>query len=474
MSSSKRESVFIRKIRNWRGNNEIVGYTLRLKGYTYNEKNVHGFACGMINKNDQTKLVSYLNDVLSWNKLGRPINAEIIEKNEKMKVSFYKMYEWLVGLGLLEADSEGTVEEAIQAYVDQEQKVASTIKAVREVWAEVSCIVPLSTKLRDVTEKKLRQVHKALHTGKCSNHKRTGEKHSDCNMMKRWSCITRVFDAAKREGLITIDPCERIAGKKYAKGCTRRKKTYQSVEDFEEMYNLYERMPDIQMFLVQMYTIGSRPGEAWYYDSWEDIEWIEDRPVYINRHYCKTARDVDEGQGHRLGQVRVAIPKRMQDELIKYRDALLMWEVDYPHLFTHRNADCKPPVWNEAKKSFTGRIYCVRKFKYAYMQEAKLKKFDHKLPKALPTTLRASCSSHIYDIGGSRYENHYLQHNEKARESHYCSPLSGRPEMYVVPEGNFYSLYNELFVIGTEGFYNKFNTQDEVLVQVKEDQAMNV
>jgi len=73
-----------------------------------------------------------------------------------------------------------------------------------------------------------------------------------------------------------------------------------------------------------------------------------------------------------------------------------------------------------------------------------------------------------HDIGGSRYENHYLQHNEKAREAHYCSPLSGRPEMYVVPEGNFYSLYNELFEIGTEAFYNKFNTQDEVLLGITE------
>ena len=470
MSKQKIVSVFYKPNEN-KKTKAITSYVLRIRGYAYKGKTWHDLVnVKMMNKKGRDRLAEFVSTIIDWNKLNRPIDADLAEKISQYSISLPSLYEKLVSLELLECETVGAVEEAIQAYIDQEKKVASTIKKVCDVWEEIADIIPPSTKLRDVNEKKVRAVHKALHSGKCSTHYMTGKPHSDASMKTRWSCITRVFDAAKRAGLITINPCDKVGGRKYAKGCSIRKKDYHSIGKFEHTYSLYERMPDIQMFLTQMYTIGSRPGEAWYYDRWEDIEWERDRPKYMNRHYCKTASDVDEGEGHRLGQVKVGIPKRMQDELIKYRDALLMWEVDYPHLFNHRNADCKPPVWDQAKKSFTGRIYCVRKFKYAYYQEAKLKGFLDKLPKALPTTLRASCSSHIFDIGGSRLENHYLKHDEKARQKHYCGPLSDRPEMFTKPEGNFYRLYDELFAVGTDAFYKKFNSDNDPLYDLVEEE----
>ena len=56
-----------------------------------------------------------------------------------------------------------------------------------------------------------------------------------------------------------------------------------------------------------------------------------------------------------------------------------------------------------------------------------------------------------------------MQHDEKARQKHYCSPLSDRPEIWTKPAGNFYRLYNELFEIGTDAFYEKYNTDNDPL-----------
>ena len=58
----------------------------------------------------------------------------------------------------------------------------------------------------------------------------------------------------------------------------------------------------------------------------------------------------------------------------------------------------------------------------------------------------------------------------KLTQAHYCGPLSGRPEMFVPPHGKFYTLYNAWFSICTDAFYEKFNTDNDPLYDLVEEE----
>lgn len=447
----------------YKNSKEVTAYRLRIKGYEYKGKSTHDLGYGLIDKTSRERIRRYVLSVLAWNATGRQLHKEMDEANQQVQKDDIRLYKFLSGLGLLEKESDGTVEQAIGAYENSKDKLGSTVGYVRDVWKQVESITGPKCKLSKINAQMLREIYDSITHGDLSK-KEDGSKHSEAYIKTRLSCITRVMASAKKAGLISVNPCEKVVKKEFSKDVAVRDKEYISIERFNYIYDLYNNWPDIQLFLVQMYTIGSRPGEAHNFDTWEDIEWNAEGtwPLYFNRHYSKTAKDVDKKGEHKLGQVRVAIPYRFAQEIVKYRDALLMWETDYPDLFTHRNKYA-PPVWNKDKNSFTGRLYCVRSFKHAYLQIAKAEGFADQLPKALPTALRASCSSHIFDLGGAKHEKHYLQHDEKARTKHYIGPLSDRPEMFNRPEGNFLVLYKELFDVGTEEFYSRYNNTDEVL-----------
>lgn len=445
--------------------------------YTHGGKNITKYIAGITSKSNKDAIDRYVSDVQQWHGAGQPMQKIILNQIQKMWTDNPTVNLFLADCGCLEYEGGDTISDLLEYWVGQSDKVQQTVDDVRNDWEMVFDILGKDFPVSKLTKDKLSHVYTKIvsdkkyccsceieYVGEVNAKKRirtVGDKRKSPNTLHGYLVnIQKVINVAIKRNVIKFDILPSISNFIDNKRRSVAKvKEYISVEDYHDTYlKLDSISPDYALFYCFMRTLGVRPNECWFFDSWEDIEWDDPKekniPISINRTFSKNHnRDVLKSDKHRTDKVKVYLPKITQRAIIKYRNDLRNWRTKWPNLYNYRLKNRKPPEFDVANNTFHGRLFCIKQDPRQMVKDLE-RLYGLETPEALFTCLRASASANYYDFGGAAAENHYLQHNEQSRRKHYSdiknSPLLNRPDRISVSGGAVLQHINELFDVGDD------------------------